>query len=191
MSTEIVENLLGKCPTHWPRVAGGGRARTPDEIYNRWWVARVQAKCLIDSDGCWIWQGFVFPKTDPVRGGYGGTTYRSRNIKVHRGMYIASRAVQLTSDQFVCHTCDKRLCVNPNHLWLGNAKQNSLDMISKGRCHEQKVTHCPKGHEYNEENTGWKTAASGRRARVCKECVRVRCREAYRAKRRLLLGAKS
>ena len=49
-----------------------------------------------------------------------------------------------------------------------------------GKNHPQgKKTHCPKGHEYNAQNTRMSTAKStGKTQRVCRECSKIKSREA-------------
>ena len=49
----------------------------------------------------------------------------------HRVNTLVGHAVP--DGKFVCHSCDNPSCVNPEHLWIGDALSNVDDMIAKGR----------------------------------------------------------
>lgn len=77
--------------------------------------------------GCWVWTG-----CDQRGKGYGGFRFRGRGVGVHRLSYEIHKGVA-PANLLVCHECDNRLCVNPDHLWLGTNQDNMTDMVKKGR----------------------------------------------------------
>ena len=76
--------------------------------------------------GCWLWRGV----TD--RGGYGVTSVGHKNLKAHRVMWELEHG-PIPSGLVVCHRCDVRACVNPDHMFLGTHRDNNHDMMRKGR----------------------------------------------------------
>lgn len=53
-------------------------------------------------------------------------------VLVHRASYVEFVG-KIPLNMQVCHKCDNRKCCNPNHLFLGTAKDNAHDRDSKGR----------------------------------------------------------
>lgn len=90
-------------------------------------IALLLKRRTREEAGCWVWAGprhQVGYGIAPKSCGGGGYT--------HRAMYAAVIS-DIPSGAYVLHHCDNRLCINPEHLFLGSHLDNIRDMHRKNR----------------------------------------------------------
>lgn len=103
------------------------------------WAAKIEENFWkkVDKNGptpehkpelgpCWLWTACSNDR------GYGEFQYFGKRTAAHRVSWLLNIG-EIPSGLFVCHSCDVRLCVNPEHFFLGTAKDNMQDAKAKGR----------------------------------------------------------
>lgn len=130
---------------------------------------RITQNVEVDSKGCWIWQ-----LKSKDRSGYGRIKLNYKTLMAHRVSYEAFVGEIPTGLQ-IDHLCRVTSCVNPEHLEPVTAKENLHRSSLKALWAKKKlITHCPKGHEYSEQNTFVKKNRWGNDCRNCRACHRER-----------------
>lgn len=124
---EGIVNGHGLCGKHYRRwrkygdPLGGDRNHAPAGA--RFW-RRVDK-----SGNCWLWTG------SRTQAGYGRFQTGGKGGPYHLAHRFSCELVHgpIPEGAVVMHTCDNPSCVNPAHLALGTHKDNTADMIAKGR----------------------------------------------------------
>ena len=104
--------------------------RTMSDAYaERFW------RKVLRGDRCWIWQG------PPDAYGYGRFFRCGKMVKATRVAWELTNG-EIPAGLCVLHNCDAsyppgdtsyRMCVRPDHLFLGTRQENTADMVAKGR----------------------------------------------------------
>lgn len=95
-------------------------------------VARFRSKVAVMESGCHEWRSTLH------RDGYGKFWFNGEQVAAHRVAYLLFVG-EIAEGQWVLHHCDNRKCVNPGHLYLGDAERNAQDRSERMRYACRKV----------------------------------------------------
>ena len=131
---------------------------------------RIAKYSLVNlNNGCQLWTAAC------DQDGYGMVWYQGRGVRVHRVAWELKYG-EIPEGLELDHLCRVRNCLNTDHLEVVTHAENVRrgDRSNYGGKHNKVKTHCPQGHEYNEENTHY-----GKTSRSCRACHRAKSYNDY------------
>lgn len=105
-------------------------------------AAHLLSRTVTTDAGCMEFTGCV------QGNGYARATVNRKTDYAHRHVYRLLKG-EIPEGMDVCHTCDNRKCINPDHLFLGSRLDNMQDAKAKGRISagEKHSSAVPKGEK--------------------------------------------
>ena len=87
---------------------------------------RLLAQCDKREDGCWIWNRTIVQRYGQLRG------RGAKLVRAHRASY-ETFVGEIPDGLCVLHSCDRPLCINPDHLRVGTRAENMAEAAQRGR----------------------------------------------------------
>jgi hypothetical protein len=150
-SNEFEKGLGKRChrcvndyKNEWQRKKKNKRCEFCNQEFNEVTISKeCSLKCKLlnrkkEINGCWEWQGKI------SKNGYGYIQHKKKHMLTHRTSY-ETFIENIPFGLCVCHKCDNKKCINPEHLFLGTHKDNIQDAKEKGRLPDQR------GRKHSEE----------------------------------------
>lgn len=98
----------------------------------------------ISDKGCWEWTGSI------DQNGYGVMNIAKKHKRAHRISYECFYG-KIPENSFICHHCDNRKCINPEHIYCGDSETNSKDMDDRKRRNALKGEENPRSRLKNDD----------------------------------------
>jgi hypothetical protein len=126
-------------------------------------------KNVLKGPDCWLWIGTKQKSASNVYGIF-WSSIKKGNLKAHVFSFQLHANRIKKEGTHIHHKCNNTTCVNPDHL----EEVTPVDHPGTTGDLNRRKTHCPKGHEYIEENTRRYITLNGYTLRVCRACDRER-----------------
>lgn len=88
--------------------------------------AKLKLDFQVDENGC-----FIVTSHSQMKRGYFSICVNGTRKYAHRHVYEECFG-EITEKMVVCHKCDNKMCINPEHLELGTQQKNIQDAVTRG-----------------------------------------------------------
>lgn len=115
----------GMCKYHYQTQWRIGKTTLDRPVFIGTPLERFEHYTVKSVNGCWNWTGYK------NKNGYGQMRSKGKMVSAHRFSYEHHKGT-IPEGISVLHRCNNPACVNPEHLYLGDHKQNMKDRLMSG-----------------------------------------------------------